>query len=308
VMSQPLITTLHVTQAGRLDRFLAVTIEGYTRSFFQRLIQDGHVTINGSVVTKAGYNLKVLDTVEINFAACLPPKVVPFDGDLGVKLLFEHPDFLIVEKPVGLVVHKPFPLFTQPTLVDWLVASFPHLKNVGLFDRPGIVHRLDKDTSGLMVVARNNFSLSVLGQRFKDRQVKKTYIALVHGTPPKHGIIDEPIGRHVVHKHKMTTDFHAIEPRPSCTHFETIAQYEGYAAVACKPITGRTHQIRVHMSSIGYPLLGDLVYGGTHNLMQRHALHAYQLAFEYGGKEYLFTSDIAPDMHALFPSYSSTIR
>lgn len=293
---------LTVTALSRLDVFLTEHLEGFTRSFFQRLIQDKQVLVNEAVVTKSGYEVKPGDIVQINFTAYQPPVIAPFDRDLGVALLFEHPDFLIVNKPVGLVVHKPFPLFTDPTLVDWLIASYPTLKEVGLLERPGIVHRLDKDTSGVMVVARNTFSLSILGDRFKNRQVQKKYLAIVHGQPQDQAIINEAIGRHPFFKHKMTTGSSAIEPREALTNVKVLQRFDNYALVECKPVTGRTHQIRVHLTSLGHPLLGDQVYGGTTELINRQALHAASLSFEYDGQQYHFEAPLPDDMQKLIKS------
>lgn len=288
-----------VQEPGRLDQFLTAHLEGFTRSFLQRLITENQVTVNGVLVTKTGHQVKPGDQVFVSFQSLKRPEVKPFDQDIGVKIIFEHQDFIVIDKPVGLVVHKPHPMFNGHTLVDWLLASFPTLKHVGLLDRPGIVHRLDKDTSGVMIVARNNFSLSQIGQRFKDRHMHKQYLALVHGLTPEGGAIDYPVGRHNVHKHKMSHEPHAIGSRDALTHFQTVGHCGDYSLVLCKPVTGRTHQIRVHLSAIGHPLLGDVTYGGTQDLIKRHALHAYQIEFEYGGQLYQFKSELPEDMARL---------
>lgn len=287
---------LRVDKSGRLDVFLAGQLTAYTRSFLIRLIREDQVLVNDKQVRKAGFEVKPGDSVLVSFVAFKQTEIVPFDIDLGVQIIHEHPDFLIINKPTGLVVHRPHPLFTQPTLVDWLIASFPHLKEVGLLDRPGIVHRLDKDTSGLMLVARNNFSLAQFGQRFKDRHMHKEYTAFVHGIPPESMTIDAPIGRDPVHKHKMMASAMSIGARNALTHVQLIKQHDGYAQILCKPVTGRTHQIRVHLAHKGYPLVGDSTYGGKQDFIKRHALHAASLAFEYAGQHYRFEAPLADDL------------
>ena len=220
---------------------------------------------------------------------CLPKR-------LGVSLVAEHDDFLIVYKPAGLLVHAPSHNNSSVTLVDWLVHSFKELTTVGTSDRPGIVHRLDKDTSGLLIIPRTPQSLTAFAELFQARAIQKTYLAVVEGHPPLSGTLDAAIGRDPFHKHKMAAIPYG---RPSLTHYKVIEYFPQCALVEAQLITGRTHQIRVHFSASGYPLLGDSVYGTAHPLIQRQALHAYQISFTYKEQNYSFCSELPDDMRAL---------
>lgn len=285
--------------AERLDLYLSSLYPGYSRSFVQRLIKEGAVTINNKSIEKPGHQLATGDIIRFIMPPVVPLVGKPVEHDHGVQVLFEHEDFIIVHKPAGLVVHPPHSNSTEITLVDCLISLFPALQTVGKLDRPGIVHRLDKDTSGIMVVPLNNYSLSIFGEKFKEREIRKHYIALVHGEPPREGSIDKPIGRDPISRIKMAAGIHTIEPRPSLTHFTTLAYHAGWATVQCRPVTGRTHQIRVHMTSIGHPLLGDDIYGGKQDFIARQALHAHKLSFDYAGQPYEFTAPLPADMIAL---------
>lgn len=288
--------------AVRLDQFLANHNTAHTRSFFRNLINTHCVTVNDKPCIKAGYAIKSGDKISVKIPLPVQEKAREGASDLPVELVYEHPDFLIINKPAGLVVHAPDHGSTDLTLVDWLTAKFQEIADVGSSERAGIVHRLDMNTSGLMVIPRTNQALAMFGDLFKDRLIKKTYYALVQGHPPKEGVINVAIVRHPVHRNKMTHVPPAdaqqqkyARSRTATTHYKVLEYFEDAALVEAKPLTGRTHQIRVHFASIGCPLLADEVYGKKSSLMQRHALHAYGLAFDYQGNHYSFMQEPPQD-------------
>ncbi|MCL4380631.1 RluA family pseudouridine synthase [Candidatus Dependentiae bacterium] len=295
-------TTIHEyldAAPQRLDLYVASLYQGYSRSFIARLIKQGAIKINGIVIEKPGYTVTAGDCIEFTLPAVVPLVGKPVSHDHGVTVLYEHEDFIIVQKPAGLLVHPPHGYCQEVTLVDCLISLFPALQTVGKLDRPGIVHRLDKDTSGIMVIPLNNYSLTIFGDKFKNRQMNKQYMALVHGEPPQSMMVDKPIGRDPLCRVRMAAGSHTIEPRTALTHCTTIAYQEGWATVLCHPVTGRTHQIRVHLASMGYPLLGDDLYGGNKERIARQALHAHKLSFDYGGQQFAFVAPLPEDMMTL---------
>jgi 23S rRNA pseudouridine1911/1915/1917 synthase len=289
----------------RLDLFAAQHFSPHSRSYFQKLIKDGYVSVNHQVILKPSFLLKNDDVVSIIIPPIqLPinPKEVP--DELKGELLFEHADFLIVYKPAGLIVHIPDVKYSEPTLVDWLIAEFRQLSTIAQADRPGIVHRLDMFTSGVMVVARTNEAHIVFGNMFKDRYISKTYLAIVMGHPPQEGTIDLPIMRHPVHRNRMTCvkngdNVASRVVRDALTHYTVLQYFKEYTLVEVRPVTGRTHQIRVHFASIGFPLLGDIVYGKKSHLLSRQALHAKRLQFTYQNQSYIFEKEMPEDMQGL---------
>lgn len=294
-----IFTVPEEAQGKRLDNFLTEAASGYTRSYFKQLIQDHGVKVQGSSVFKPSFVLKSLQVIEVTIPPIPEAKA---DGRLieGVTIFHEHEHFLIINKPAGLVVHKAHTHDTQLNLVDWLLATMPTLACIGIADRPGIVHRLDKNTSGLMLIARTNYGHATLSKLFKDRKMRKTYRALVQGHPPALGVIDFPIGRHPSQKHKMTcfkNGLASTKTRDAQSHFRVIEYFKNAALVEIKPLTGRTHQIRVHMAAIGHPLLGDETYNPEKTaLIDRHALHAHALQFSFDGQEFSFESSLPHDM------------
>ena len=191
------------SQAGqRIDKFLTQVLPQYSRSFFQQLIDNGHITINNHVA-KASSTLKVADTIIINIPEVQkPPLFNPVNTDLGIEILHTHEHFFIINKPANLLVHQTEVPTSDPTVVDWLLSNHHELIDVGSIERPGIVHRLDKETSGLLIIPRTNFAHMIFGDMFKNRTVQKTYLALVHGHPPASDSIDLAIGRHPTHAQK----------------------------------------------------------------------------------------------------------
>ena len=256
--------------------------------------------LNDHKVIKASYTLRPGDQIFINFpqeSNEKNEKVIPHDID--VTIVAKCDDFLIINKPTGLVVHAPTQNYQDVTLSDWVVGTHEEIAHVGLIDRPGIVHRLDKDTSGLMIIPRTNHAHGTLTDMFKQRKIHKTYLAIVLGHPPATGTIDFYIGRHPTIKNKMHAFTHTTKrpnSRDAVSHYEVVTYFKDYSLVKIKPITGRTHQIRVHFSALGYPILADYVYGMKSKLLKRHALHAHQLEFEFNGKLHSFTSPMQQDL------------
>ena len=278
----------------RLDVFVTEKFPGYTRSFFKILVDHGKIEINNNPAKKSGARLRASDKVVVNFPEKKEPKKYnqkELDA-LGIKIVFEHKDFLIINKPAGVLVHPPSEYSEILSLVDWVIGSYKNIKTVGVAKRPGIVHRLDKDTSGLMIIVLNNQSHTIFSDMFKDRTIKKTYHALVHKHPEKEGVVNVPIGRHRTIRNRMA---HVSEGRPSLTNYKVLEFFEEYTLLELKPTTGRTHQLRVHMAFEGHSLIGDILYGRPSKIIKRHALHAYQLEFEYDGEKFCIQEDAPKD-------------
>lgn len=291
----------------RLDVFAAKQFKNYSRSYFQKIINENGILINGININKSSWIIKENDQLIVTFPK-MPekPDLKVIDKDLGIELLFEHSDFLIVYKPAGVLVHKANSNSAQVSLVDWLLLKFNEISNVGLPERPGIVHRLDLLTSGILIVTRNNFAHMTFSDMFKNRQIKKTYLAIVEGHPETSGSIDYSITRHASGT-KMATlknSRNFRNARESLTHYKTLKYFKDSSLVEVSPVTGRTHQIRVHFSAIGHSLIGDVVYGKKSKLIDRQALHAYSLEFEYEGQKYKFEKEMPEDMKLLVENLS----
>ncbi len=260
----------------RLDKFLVAQFPAHSRSRIQHWIRDGRVLVNGRAARKAGQILEGGEQVTVH----LPP---PGDTDLRpepipLDILFENADVLVVNKPAGMVVH-PAAGHASGTLVNAVLAHVPDLEGVGGERRPGIVHRLDKDTSGVIVIAKNDRAHRWLQSQFKERQTHKVYLALVDGAPPTpRGRIEAPIGRDTTHRQRMRV----VPPgkgREAVTEYFTRETFRQYTLLEVHPVTGRTHQIRVHLAFLGCPVVGDTVYGRRRPTLDlnRHFLHAWRL-------------------------------
>lgn len=270
--------TLTADQAGeRLDAFLARSLPDLTRSAAQRLLEEGAVTLGGKPAKK---NTKTApgDVVEVTLPDPQPVEVVP--QNIPLDIVYEDADVIVVNKPVGLVVH-PAPGHPDGTLVNALLYHCGEsLSGINGELRPGIVHRIDRDTSGLIIAAKNDRAHLALSAQLQDHTLARVYEAVVVGNLREDsGTVNAPIGRHPVDRKKM-----AIEPRngrSAVTHWQVLARYPGYTHVECRLETGRTHQIRVHMASIGHPLLGDTVYGSKKPWpgLAGQCLHARKLRF-----------------------------
>jgi 23S rRNA pseudouridine1911/1915/1917 synthase len=291
------IITLHVTDQTdgfRLDALLTLEVATYSRTFFKRLIEQGHVTINSQQVCKSSRPVKPGDIVTVTFP--LPPQK---DIDklatqnLGVGIIADHEHFMIIDKPAGLLVHAPTSHNTEVTLSDWLVARFADLEYGGYSDRPGIVHRLDRNTSGLMIVPKNIWAHQQFSDMFKNRTIHKTYHAVVRKHPDRAGTIDYKITRHPGHGNRMIHS--TTEGRDSITSYKVLEYLHSSTLVEAKPVTGRTHQIRVHFNAINHPLIGDPVYGSKSKVIKRHALHAHTISFEFMGTTYEFSCEYPAD-------------
>ena len=282
----------------RVDRFLSQYCEGCSRSYMQDLISSGFVRLNNIVLNKSNYKIKQGDNIEVSFPEVREASAVP--KDVEFEIVDEQDDFVIINKPAGLIVH---PAASDPeavTLVHGLLYRFKELDSFDSKERPGIVHRLDKDTSGLLVVARNRQAQTTLSDMFKNRKVYKTYLAVVSGHPDREGTIDLPVGRHPVERHKMSHV--SYEGREALTTYRVLAYYKDCSLVTATIHTGRTHQIRVHFAAIGHGLIGDVVYGKVSKIINRQALHAWKLSFEYLGCKYSYCVPVPEDFVDLLKS------
>lgn len=282
-------------EGSRLDQFITQQLPTYSRSFFKRLLHAKCVTLNGKPVHKAGTSLKVDDEICVTFPS-FKPKIPARKPPVDVEVLYEDSDFMIINKPAGLIVHEPHPLSNETTLVDWLLYHRNSIREIGPENRPGIVHRLDKDTSGIMIIPLTSRAHAKFGELFKERKIHKRYHALVEGHPDQEGTIDLSIYRHPIHKHKMTADnkISSYQKRDALTHYRILKYFKDSALIEARPITGRTHQVRVHAAAIGHPLIGDVVYGKPNKLIKRQALHAQSIDFVFNGEQFNFSCS-APD-------------
>ena len=261
----------------RLDAFLARAVADLTRSAAQRLIDEGCVLRNGKTAKKND-KLNTGDTIEVTIPEVKETEIVP--TEIPLDIVYEDEDVLVINKPKGLVVH-PAAGHQEDTLVNGLLfAKAGELSGINGELRPGIVHRIDKDTSGLLAVAKNDLAHTVLASQLKDHTMARTYDAVVCGNLKEDsGTVDAPIGRHPTDRKKMCVT--ARNSKEAVTHWEVVKRYRGYTHVRCKLETGRTHQIRVHMAHIGHPILGDTVYGHKKPELglDSQCLHAGALCF-----------------------------
>ena len=258
----------------RIDKFLTEEFEDLSRNSIQILIKNNAVTVNGNVV-KANYILKNNDEIEIMFDDAVDSEILP--EDIPLDVYYEDEDVIVVNKPSGMVVHPAVGNFTG-TLVNALMYHCKDLSTINGVKRPGIVHRIDKDTSGLIMVAKNDISHNFLAEQLKDKTASRVYVALVHGNVHvKKGVINAPIGRDLKSRVKMAV---VKDGKEAITEFTVLKYYKDFTLIECRLKTGRTHQIRVHMSYIGYPLVGDPLYGPKKlRYGDKQYLHAKELSF-----------------------------
>ncbi|MFV9509963.1 RluA family pseudouridine synthase [Tepidibacillus sp. LV47] len=287
--------TIEGDQVGeRIDKFLAEQFEQWSRTQIQQWIKEGYITVNDQVV-KANYKVSENDEIVVKIP---PQKELEIEPEnIPLDIVYQDQDVVVVNKPRGLVVH-PAPGHYSGTLVNALLYHIKDLSGINGVLRPGIVHRIDKDTSGLMMVAKNDLAHESLVRQLKEHTVHRVYTALVHGNIPHDlGTIDAPIGRDPKDRKKMAVvhknSKHAV------THFVVKERFNGYTLIECKLETGRTHQIRVHMQYIGHPLVGDPLYGPKKTLdIDGQALHAKVLGFHHPrtGEYMEFDSELPQDM------------
>lgn len=270
---------LQAEESGeRADSFLAGSVEGLTRSAAQRLMEEGAVTLNGKPVKK---NAKLTAGDVLLLTRPEPQEVDTLPQDLNLDIRYEDEDVIVINKPVGLVVH-PAPGHPDGTLVNGLLHHCgDSLSGINGELRPGIVHRIDRDTSGLIIVAKHDAAHLSLAEQLQDHSLYREYEAVCLGAlPQEEGTVNAPLGRHPVDRKRMTID---QKGRSAITHWKVLASYPGYSHIQCRLETGRTHQIRVHLASIGHPLLGDLVYGRKKPYpgLAGQCLHARRLMFRH---------------------------
>lgn len=287
------LTATPEEKGRRLDQFLADQLEELTRSAAQRLAEEEHVLLNGKPLKK-NYKMTGCETLEVHLPDPEPIDAVP--QNIPLDIAYEDEDLLVINKPKGMVVH-PAPGNPDGTVVNAVLYHCGEsLSGIGGAFRPGIVHRIDKDTSGLLIIAKNDRAHLYLSEQLKDHTLARTYEAVViGGLKEDKGTVNAPIGRSPKDRKKM-----AIVPdgRHAVTHYEVLARYPGYTHIRCKLETGRTHQIRVHMASLGHPIVGDEVYGPSKSKfdLQGQCLHARELTFLHpaDGQPRLIKSDL-PD-------------
>lgn len=285
-------------EGGRLDHVLVDQVPDFSRSRLQKLIRSGQVTVDGEIITKTGYLLEGGEAVATTIPAPREPSLQPEPIDLDI--IFENDDLIVVNKPAGMVVH-PSAGHQSGTLVHAVLAHAPDLRGVGEERRPGIIHRLDKDTSGLIVIAKDDHAMATLQAQFKDRTVEKRYRALVDGKPQTpSGRIEAPIGRDPSHRKRM-----AVVPlsrgRESLTIFHTIESLSRHTLLEVLPRTGRTHQIRVHLAYIGVPIVADRLYGRRRPSypLSRQFLHAAGLKITLpSGERMTFEAPLPQDLQS----------
>lgn len=290
----------HDQKRIRLDQFITDQIKQLstvplTRNALSQLIERGGISVNGAPATKPSRAVFAKDVIIVTL---LPePKRTAATGTIKLlpdQLVFEHPHFIVINKPAGLLSHPPAVRNTECSVVDLAVAAYPEIKTVGEPLRPGLVHRLDKLTSGLLLVARTEHGYQTLRNCFQQRTITKWYLAVVHGQPPKKGIWTQRIARNPIDPRKMACS--DTEGREAFTEFEVISHFTDYSLIKAYPRTGRTHQIRLHAADAGFPVVGDPIYGKKKPDLGRYALHAAELTFTFDGTPYHFTAPLPAEL------------
>ena len=280
---QPRCFQFEVNESSRLDKFLVTCLPEFSRTRLQALIENGSILVNGSIVHKSGLTISQGDQIQVHIPPPQPTQLVP--EAIPLDIIFENEDLMVVNKPAGMVVH-PAAGHSSGTLVHAALAHAPEMVGIGGEKRPGVVHRLDKDTSGLILLAKNDQAHRWLQDQFRLRKTIKTYIALVDGKPATpSGRIEAPIGRDSIHRKQMTITS-LTKGREAVSEYRTLEIFKNHTLLEVHPLTGRTHQIRLHLKFIGCPVAGDCVYGHKHSTLpiQRHFLHASRLTILIPGE------------------------
>jgi 23S rRNA pseudouridine1911/1915/1917 synthase len=282
----------------RLDKYLVSVLPDYSRSRLQGLIKDGFVKINQKPATKGGLDVETGDTVEIRLPPVVPSTLVA--EEIPLDMVFENEHLMVINKPAGMVVH-PAAGHASGTLVQAALAHAPELEGIGGEQRPGVVHRLDKDTSGLILIAKDDQTHRWLQDQFRLRKVKKVYLALVDGKPATPtGRVEASIGRDPAHRKQM-----AVVPptkgREAVSEYFTLESFPLHTLLEVHPFTGRTHQIRLHLAFLGCPIVADSIYGHRHSSiveLKRHFLHAARLTITLPGESSprTFEAALPPDL------------
>lgn len=281
-------------QGCRIDKFLAEYREELTRSYIQKIIRSGCVMVNGKPV-KSSYSICEGDTIALQVQEQIEPDILA--ENIPLDIVYEDADVILINKPKGMVVH-PAPGHYTGTMVNALMYHCKEeLSGINGVLRPGIVHRIDMDTTGIVIACKNDFAHNSIAEQLKEHSITRRYYAIVYGSVREdEGTVNAPIGRHPVDRKKMAIN--EKNGKTAVTHYKVIERFGGYTWIECRLETGRTHQIRVHMASIGHPLLGDEVYGPSRDPfhLQGQTLHAYILGFVHPRtKQYMeFTAEL-PD-------------
>ncbi|MES1023012.1 RluA family pseudouridine synthase [Gloeocapsa sp. BRSZ] len=269
-------------QSDRLDRYLAQALPDLSRSRIQNLIEQGQVQLNDRVCISKKVTVKPSDRITVEIPDAQPLDLQP--EDIPLDILYEDDSLLIINKPAGLVVH-PAPGHAGGTLVNALLAHCPNLPGIGGVQRPGIVHRLDKDTTGAIAIAKTDFAQQHLQAQLKAKTARREYLGVVYGVPKSEsGTVDFPIGRHPVDRKKMAVVSVEKGGRSAVTHWQTLERLGNYTLMHFQLETGRTHQIRVHCAALGHPIVGDPVYSSGHSVgvnLPGQALHAWKLKLQH---------------------------
>ncbi|MER3491539.1 MAG: RluA family pseudouridine synthase [Mastigocladus sp. ERB_26_2] len=275
--------SLQVEEQGeRLDRYLTEQLTDLSRSRIQQLIEQGQVQLNGKVCTSKKTTVKLGDRISLEIPPAEPLELAA--QNIPLDILYEDDQLLILNKPAGLVVH-PAPGHPDGTLVNAILAHCPNLPGIGGVQRPGIVHRLDKDTTGVIAIAKTEFAHQHLQAQLKAKTAQREYLGVVYGVPKtENGTIDLPIGRHPVDRKKMAVVLPEKGGRPATTHWRILERLGNYTLMHFQLETGRTHQIRVHSSHIGHPIVGDPIYSSGRSVgvnLPGQALHAWRLRLQH---------------------------
>jgi len=275
---EEIIINVSSENSVRIDKYICDKLENFTRNNIQNLIDDGNVTVNGKAV-KSNYKPRINDEIIINIPA---PKELDIKAeDIPLDIVYEDDDVLVINKPQGMVVHPACGNY-EGTLVNALLSYCKDsLSEINGVIRPGIVHRIDKDTSGLLLVAKNNKAHLSLAEQIKEHSAHREYLALTIGEVKEDGTVNAPIGRSEKDRKKMAVTYK--NSKEAVTHYFVKEKYVGYTLLHCKLETGRTHQIRVHLASLGKPILGDLVYGPKKQKFSLNGqmLHAFKISFNH---------------------------
>lgn len=277
VFMQSFIFTVTTEDENRVDKFLDIKMSDISRSFLQKTIKSNGVMVNGNVV-KANYKVKDGDKIELIIPDSIEPDILP--EDIPLDIIYEDKDILIVNKPKGMVVHPAAGHYTGTLVNAIMYHCKDSLSGINGVMRPGIVHRIDMDTTGSLIVCKNDISHQFISDLLKTHDITRKYHAIVHGVlKDDEGIIDAPIGRHPTDRKKMSVNHK--NGKNAITHYKVLQRFSNYTYIECQLETGRTHQIRVHMSSINHPLLGDNIYSNMKSKfkLQGQTLHAKNLGF-----------------------------